>query len=324
MRLFLILFMLVCCNAVAGTCKTLPFAPDPAKQLRVMISTDASNEADDAFAVVHALLTPTFKIRGLIAAQYNRTAEMMKNPKPTMAESYALLTHLLGIMGNETPVYRGAVNALSDKPQPVSEGAKAIIHEALREDSRPLFILVLGPATDIAQALDAQPEIASRLTVVWIGGNPYPAGGWEYNMFNDPRAASLLFASKAPLWQVPHNVYMSMRVSLAELAARVKPQGETGGWLWKQLIDFNQWASARLKGIPWPKSEVWIMGDNPAVGLLLDDHEYAYEERPAPALNDDLSYKTVQGTRTIRVYQHIDSRFILEDFFAKLRLACGE
>ncbi|MEZ7211985.1 hypothetical protein HN028_17075 [Pantoea ananatis] len=80
---------------------------------------------------------------------------------------------------------------MSDKPRPVSAGAQAIIYEALREDSRSLFILMLGPATDIAQALEAQPEIASRLSVVWIGGNPYPAGGWEFN--SQPCRSLLIF-----------------------------------------------------------------------------------------------------------------------------------
>ncbi|MEJ5078116.1 nucleoside hydrolase [Erwinia sp. MYb535] len=81
----------------------------------------------------------------------------------------------------------------------------------MSNDTRPLFVLVLGPATDVALALQARPEIASRLTVVWIGGNPYPKGGWEYNLYNDPQAGRILFASKAPLWQVPHNVYRLMR-----------------------------------------------------------------------------------------------------------------
>lgn len=305
------------------TCRSLPFMPDPAKELRVFISSDASNEADDAYAVAHGLLTPTFDVRGLIAAQYNTTAKMMKNDVPTMQASYQALRHLTGLMGNNVPVYKGAEQALTARPAPLSEGAQAIIKEARRDDRRPLFVLVLGPATDIAAALRAAPDIAPHLTVVWIGGMPYPKGGWEYNMANDPLAASLLFASKAPLWQVPHNVYMSMRVSLAELALRVQPQGATGAWLWQQTLDFNRWASSRLKGIPWPKSEVWVLGDNPAIGLLLDDHEYGYLEQPAPALNDDMTYKMATDSRKIRVYQQIDSRFVLEDLFAKLTLGCG-
>ena len=37
---------------------------------RVMIDTDGKNEADDQFAIVHALLSPSLDVRGLIAAPF--------------------------------------------------------------------------------------------------------------------------------------------------------------------------------------------------------------------------------------------------------------
>ncbi|MFS2225724.1 nucleoside hydrolase [Pantoea sp. B65] len=322
----LISALLLLSHAVMATpANTLPYVPDSAKQLRVMISSDAKNEADDDFAIAHALLTPTFDVRGLIASHYARTAPMMGIKLPTMQQSYQELQRLKQVMGDlHTPLYHGALQPLGAKAQPLSEGAQAIIAEAKRDDKRPLFVLVLGPATDIALALQRAPEIASKLTVIWIGGNPYPKGGWEYNLFNDPQAANVLFQSTVPLWQVPHNVYMSMRVSLAELAVKVKPQGATGDYLWQQMLDFNRFASAALKNVPWPKSEVWVLGDNPAVGLLLDDHQYHYQQVSAPRVNDDLTYGKGAQTRKVRVYEDIDAHFILEDLFAKLKLAYGQ
>ncbi|NDL61762.1 nucleoside hydrolase [Acerihabitans arboris] len=329
-RLIALLWLLVAPGlqadaAAAG--KALPFTPDADKQIRVMISSDAKNEADDDFAIAHALLTPTFDVRGLIAAQYARTAPMMKRQdEQTMEESYQELKRLTAVMDHSrTPVYRGAaLNSLPARPAAISEGARAIVSEGMRDDKRPLFILVLGPATDIAAALRAEPEIADRLTVIWIGGMPYPRGGWEYNLYNDPHAANVLMSSSVPVWQVPHNVYMSMRVSLAELAVRVKPQGAVGSYLWRQMIEFNQRASKLIAGVPWPKSEVWILGDNPAISLLLDDEEYHYQMVNAPHINDDLTYGPQAHARQIRVYNAIDARFTLEDFYAKLALAFGK
>lgn len=40
------------------------------KKIRVIISSDAKNEADDQFAIVHALLTQKFIIKGIIAAHF--------------------------------------------------------------------------------------------------------------------------------------------------------------------------------------------------------------------------------------------------------------
>ena len=38
------------------------------KQLRVIVSSDVRNEADDQFAVAHHLLTPMFDVRAVVAA----------------------------------------------------------------------------------------------------------------------------------------------------------------------------------------------------------------------------------------------------------------
>lgn len=39
---------------------------------KVAISTDAKNEADDQFAIVHALLTRTIDVRGVLPAHFGR------------------------------------------------------------------------------------------------------------------------------------------------------------------------------------------------------------------------------------------------------------
>ncbi|MEZ4616693.1 MAG: hypothetical protein R2867_14495 [Caldilineaceae bacterium] len=41
----------------------------PHKQ-RVIVNTDAKNEADDQYAIVHAILTPSFELHGIIPAHF--------------------------------------------------------------------------------------------------------------------------------------------------------------------------------------------------------------------------------------------------------------
>ena len=43
--------------------------PAEARQ-RVIVNTDAKNEADDQYAIVHAVLTPSFELHGIIPAHY--------------------------------------------------------------------------------------------------------------------------------------------------------------------------------------------------------------------------------------------------------------
>jgi inosine-uridine nucleoside N-ribohydrolase len=42
----------------------------PEKMHRVIINTDAKNEADDQYAIVQALLTPSFDLHGIIPAHF--------------------------------------------------------------------------------------------------------------------------------------------------------------------------------------------------------------------------------------------------------------
>lgn len=48
----------------------MDFEFPPERRRRVIVNTDAKNEADDQFAIVHALLSPSLDIRGLIPAHY--------------------------------------------------------------------------------------------------------------------------------------------------------------------------------------------------------------------------------------------------------------
>ena len=70
----------------------------------------------------------------------------------------------------------------------------------------------------------------------------------------------------------------------------------------------------------WTAGESWSLGDSPAVGVVLDENCGLYENREAPIINDDTSYTFESGRPVIRVYNSIDSKFILEDFIAKLEL----
>lgn len=148
---------------------------------------------------------------------------------------------LMGVK-DRYPVRLGAPRGLEDEHTPIdSEGARLIIEEAMREDDRPLYIACQGAVTDVASALLLKPEIAERMTVIWIGGGDYPKGGFEFNLMMDIHAVNVIFSSKVPVWQVPMSLYKVMAVSLAELQLKVRPCGEIGKYLFEQMTVFNQY-----------------------------------------------------------------------------------
>ena len=116
------------------------------KQVRVITDTDFFNEADDPFAVAQALLSPKFDNIALVAAHCGRGAEQME-------ESYRGLQDMVAAMALDEPatILHGAPHALPNQTTPVvSKGAECIVREAMKDDDRPLFVLLLGPLTDLA------------------------------------------------------------------------------------------------------------------------------------------------------------------------------
>ena len=295
------------------TCTHYNFPVPEEKMVRVITGTDLCNEADDPFAVVQALLSPKFDNVGVVAAHFGT-----RDPNG-MQKSWQGLKDLTVLMQLTVPVLHGAPHALPDAATPVpSEGAKLIIREAMKEDTRPLFVLLLGPLTDLASAYLQEPRIAGRLTAIWIGGAPYPVGGPEFNLGNDVNAANVVFSSKIELWQVPKNVYEMMPVSLAELQVRVRPYGEIGKYLFDQLVAHSQEDIPRKSD--FRTGETWVLGDSPAVGLILYEHRFEFDWVPAPYITQEQAYVHTGTNRPIRVYKSIDSRLILEDMYAKLQL----
>ncbi|MCR5670373.1 MAG: nucleoside hydrolase [Butyrivibrio sp.] len=286
------------------------------KIVRVIVDTDAKNEADDQFAIVQALLSPRFENMGFIAAHYG----IGRHPD-SMERSYRELETIFDKMGFDKKgmIFHGAATPLSDKTTPVeSEGARLIIEEAMKDDDRPLYVLFLGAITDLASAYLMEPRIAGRLTAIWIGGGRYPEGGTEFNLGNDINAANVVFESKLDLWQVPKNVYEMMAISLAEIEYKVSDCGEIGEYLLKQLDEHAHEEGPRKNS--FRTGETWVLGDNPAVGLLLYEHRFLFEYVQAPLITKDMNYVHTGLNRPIRVYREIDSRLILDDLFAKLAL----
>lgn len=295
------------------------------KKIRVIVHTDCKNEADDQYAVAHHLMTPRFDVKGLVAGHF------WKNPQQygelgTAQASYDEIIKVMDLMGlkDQYPVKLGAPRGLEDEKTPIdSEGARLIIEEAMKDDKRPLYIACQGAVTDVASALLMKPEIADRMTVIWIGGGDYPKGGFEFNLMMDIHAVNVIFSSKVPVWQVPMSLYKVMAVSLAELQLKVRPCGEIGKYLFEQMVDFNHVAAKY--DMAWPHGEIWGLGDQGTIAVLMEELEkVSYDLVPAPRIAEDMTYIHGQNNREIRVYNYLDARLTLEDFFAKLQLNFGK
>ncbi|MGG5820008.1 nucleoside hydrolase [Falsiroseomonas sp. HW251] len=281
----------------------------PSKMVRVILNTDAKNEADDQYAIVQALLTPMFDLHCIMPAHFGRkkSAHSLKDSH----DEVQLLLDLMDLKG-KVRVIDGAEDTMPDERTPAdSAGARFIIEQVMKDDPRPLHVAFLGPLTDMAAAILMEPRIVSRnVRVVWIGGGVWPVGGQEYNLSNDIAAANVVFRSGIEIWQIPKPLYRVMAVSYAELRERVEPHGRIGKYLVEQLIEHNAHRPEPL--------EHRSLGDSPAIGVMMYPECGQSDWRAAPEFNALMNYEHTGRNRTVKVYTDIDQRYIHEDFFAKL------
>lgn len=321
------------------------------KKVRVIIDTDAACEADDPFAIAQALLSRKFIVKGIVAEHYNQPDSMLL--------SYREILTVLGAMNmRNIPVFKGeagpapegafdgtkAAEKTSDTckdgcaacvekgtaicshrsaaytMEGVSEGARFIIDEALRDGPHPLYVLCQGAITNVAAALAACPDILARMTIVWIGthGLIEKAQFREFNAGNDIASANFVLSSGADIWLIPSTVYGTITLSLAEIQQKIYPCGKIGKHLFENMVGYNMSDRAG-----WTKGESWSIGDNPAPAAVLNPDCGHWQMHEAPVILDDTSSSFGHGLPLLRLYTDMDSRYVLEDLFAKLTICYG-
>lgn len=319
-------------SAAGPAARLSSFAPTGGPRSRVLLVNDLSGDVDGLFATVHALLSRSTDIRGIIGTGTKAAAE---SPQRSVELANEML-QLMGLSG-AVATYAGGAK-LADAATPVaSAGARAIIAEAMRTDTRlPLYVTAGAGLSEVASALLIEPRIADRFTLVWIGGAPYPQGGGEFNLGLDPIAAQVVFnQSTVPVWQIPSDIYADCTVSGTELQAFVAPYGAVGSWLYDKVSE----NARKLSRYGLNLGETYTLGDSPLVLLTaLNDwlpsvmtppftyqrtSSSHYVEIFAPHLSPTGSYAARDSGRRIRVYKSLDTRLMFSDFFAKMRISYG-
>lgn len=299
----------------------LKFTVPENKHIRVIIDTDAACEADDPFAIAHALMSPKLDVVGIVAEHFNETGSMMRSFEEIKKITDAMKKNVPAFFGEIGPLPANITDMNPDNVN-VSDGVDFIIKEAMNIDDRPLYILCQGAITNVAAAFIKNPYIIHLVTVVWIGTHgqgPVTAPFREFNAGNDITAANIVLTSGTDLWLIPSNVYTTINIGIAEIQRRIYPCGEIGKHLFENMVEYNNSEKAA-----WTKGESWSLGDSPAVAVTLNPDCGLYVMEHAPKVMDDTSSVYDETRPVIRIYKYVDARYLLEDFIAKLELCYGE
>ena len=190
------------------------------KPLPIIIDTDPGQ--DDAVAILLAFASPEFDILGITAVAGNvplalteinarKICELAGRPETKvfsgavrpLLRSLVTAEHVHGRTGLDGPV-------LPEPTMPLQKqhAVDFIVDTLMSREAGTVSLCVLGPMTNIAQALIREPRIASRIKRIvamgggfFEGGNVTPAA--EFNIYVDPQAARMVFESDIPITLIP-------------------------------------------------------------------------------------------------------------------------
>ncbi|MAT63024.1 MAG: ribonucleoside hydrolase [Dehalococcoidia bacterium] len=224
------------------------------------IILDCDPGVDDAIAIITACRWT--EIVGITSVSGNVSVEHTTSNALKMKE-------LLNI---EAPIHIGAARPIAsepfhashvhgqtglgntDLPEPDgtadSDDAVTFILDKTREEEG-IHLIPIGPLTNIALAIKADPSLVNRVTSITLMGGGAGIGNVtsaaEFNIFADPEAADLVFRSGAPLnmlgLNLTHQVLMGT-VHADYCYALNTPVGKTAG----DLLNFNGRTHGTEKG----------------------------------------------------------------------------
>ncbi len=284
----------------------------PRGRVSMVLDTDASNQADDQFALVYSLLSgERLDVEAIYAAPFHN--ERSAGPADGMEKSYAEILELLRLL-NRLPdgfVFHGSRGYLPSANTPVeSDAVDDLVARAMSERDGPLYVVAIGAITNVASALLKEPSIMDRIVVVWLAGQHY---SWHtargFNLEQDVHGSRHIFDCGVPLVHVPCKyVAESLKTTVPELDAHVRGRSEVGDYLCDAFGACSDDAYAWAKAL-WDLGPVaWLVNPDWTVSTLV----------PSPLLTDDLTWAFDPSRHTIRVLDAIDRNAVFRDLFRKL------
>lgn len=183
------------------------------KQIPIWIDCDTGTDDTVAIMLAHAL--PELSVVGLSAVAGNSP----------LCNTFPNTRRIVYLLGGDYPVYPGADRPLLREPhvagkfhgenglgdvelplpdsKPETTPAWDALYEAAKRMPGELRLVATGPLTNVAIALSSYPDLASLLHSISlmggaaVGGNVTPAA--EFNIYDDPEAAQIVFKSGAKL-----------------------------------------------------------------------------------------------------------------------------
>jgi purine nucleosidase len=232
-----------------------------------------------------------------------------------MRRSEAEIHRVLDAAGRTVPVCAGSEQWLTEAGGPVPSPAAEDLIERSRTGDAPLSVVAIGAPTNVASALLADPTLAGRIVVVWLGGHALTWGDTaEFNLRQDPDASRVLLDSGVPLVLVPClGVTDHMITTRAEIDRYVRPHGDLGALL-AGLYDDH---------VPDEPGRSKVIWDLAATAWVLHQDWLDTEFVTSPLLTPSLTWSHDPGRHLIRAAFQVHRDQIFGDLFGRLARHSG-
>lgn len=225
---------------------------------RVIIDTDPG--VDDALALLLAMRSPELTIEGITPVAGNVPLELTL-PNALRLVEIAGRPDIPVAVGARAPLMRRLVTAQyahgenglggavfpDPTTKPVSEPAAEFIRRIVRKNPHEVTLITLGPLTNVATALNGDPELAGLVRGLTMMGGSLTSGNItpaaEFNVYVDPEAARIVFQSGIPITMVGLDV--TRKTSLTEdhvrtLEAAQNPAAQAAAKIGRNAITRNR------------------------------------------------------------------------------------
>ncbi len=209
------------------------------QKLKVILDTDVANEVDDQFAICYLMKAlDKIDLQAItIAPFFNSGYKPVSSIEEGINLSFDIASKVLDLIDRseyKAKMYKGATKYFYESKLS-NPAVEKIIEIALRNDKT--TIIAIGAITNVALALYFAPEIASKIDIIWLGGNSLEyADNLEFNFKQDIEAVDFVFKSKANLTIIPcRNVAINLVTTTYELEHYLG--GEIGEYLCRVFRD---------------------------------------------------------------------------------------
>lgn len=218
-----------------------------AGKVKLIIDTDPG--VDDAMAIFYAAAAPDIELLGLTSIFGNVTVEMATRNALRLVEAAGLEVPVAA--GEKAPIelppYKpsfhvhgdegfGDIPAATPQGKAIEEGAVDFLCRMAREHKGELVLCPIGPLTNIARAIQRDPEFAGNVKRIVLMGGSYREGGnitphAEANIYHDPHAAEVVFASGARVEMVGLDVTHRILCTADDFVSIAAAAPKLGGML---------------------------------------------------------------------------------------------